>query len=97
MPAKDIPDSRVAKWIQLAASILILPVLGWGIFMERRVTALEADHLTAKDAIAIYDRLQLKADRAEVPPPVVIQRLDRLESDVAEVKADVKTLLRRAP
>lgn len=84
------PSSPVGKWVQLVGTLVILPLLAWGFVIERRVTRIESNRFTASDGLNMYQALNDKADKEDVPPPEVQQAIARLNADIAEIKGDLK-------
>ena len=99
MNGRDIPRSNAAEWIKFVSATLIFPLAGftfiWLLSIDRRVTRIEANRFTSADGATLMEKLNNKADLSNVPPPEVIIRLNRIESDINDLRADVRALLER--
>lgn len=91
-----VPNGQLGQWVRFVSSAILIPavvaLLIWIIAIERRLTAIEANRFTAADGIRLVELLNSKADRSEVPPPEVRQRLDRIDKDIQEIKQMIREL-----
>lgn len=81
-----VPTGPVASWIKLLGALVLIPAVGWGIAVERRITKIEASRFTTADGMKMYQRIGEKADKSNVPPPDVRQMLELLQENDTEIK-----------
>jgi hypothetical protein len=100
------------NWLRGILTAMLLGVLGFMLVTQLKlmadISSIKASRWTdtdqrvyaeaeAKRYALVWRELSAKENRSDVPRPEVSQRLGKLESDIAEVKNDIKIILQRLP
>lgn len=95
---REPPNSNTTEWIKYlgAVSSLIVvlvmsPIAVWLIAStldhSERITAIESNRFTSADSMRVYELLNQKADKDDVPPLIVTEAIKRMERDIREIRA----------
>ncbi len=87
------PDGKLVRWLSLAgtiSSLLIVPLLLWGLTIEKRVTLLEVQYFTQAEAAELLQDLNTHlVEQAAVNQRAEIG-VDNNADDIAEWKEAIR-------
>ena len=83
----EFPQTQVAGWIKFAINVVLAPVVVYMLLtliaLERDVAVIQANRWTSQDQAQVsarmWEAINQRALRSEVPPEWFIDRMDRLE------------------
>ena len=92
------PNGNATEWIKylgavssLVVVVLLAPIATWLVFStldhSERLTAIESNRFTSVDSMRVYELLNEKADKMDVPPPIVTEAIKRMERDIRDIRA----------
>ena len=92
------PNSNATEWIKylgavssLVVVVVLSPIAIWLVATtldhSERIVSIEANRFTSTDSMRVYELLNQKADKNNVPPPVVSEAIERMERDIREIRA----------
>ena len=84
----------VGEWIRFVTGLIVIPLLAFTLVNvlknKESLAVIQSNRWTSQDqavfAEKVWHAIELKANRSDVPPPHVIDRFERLEDDIKEIR-----------
>ena len=93
MKVPNPPNGRMFEWLRFAAtvsSLCIIPMLLWGVSVEKRVTAMEASQFTTGDGAALLEVITDHLVRQAAIDATLTAKLGAISQELQEWKQAIR-------
>ena len=91
---REIPNGSTAKWVQLIAAGLVLPLLVW-VLIE--VASMKGNRFTSQDGMEVWQEIAgIRETIAALPPDSFEMKVDKMASTLGEIDKRLAVLEERS-